>query len=112
MKPQGIHPAEDRWNFEATDRFVEFARANRLEVGGHCFVWAKEDRTAEWMMRGNGEPASRETLLRRIETHVKTVGRYADVATMRDVVNEAPADSGDSLRDGSGCVVAFDEPCN
>ena len=40
----------------------------------------------------------RETLLRRIETHVETVvGRYADVATMWDVVNEAIADSGDGL---------------
>ncbi len=98
MKPQSIHPAEDRWNFEAADRFVAFARANKLEVVGHCLVWAKDDRTDEWMMRENGEPVSRETLLRRIETHVETVvGRYADVATMWDVVNEAIADSGDGL---------------
>src|SRR5262249_27719813 len=98
MKPQSIHPAEDRWNFGAADRFVEFARANRLEVVGHCLVWAKDDRTDEWMKRENGEPVSGATLLRRIETHVETVvGRYADVATMWDVVNEALADSGDSL---------------
>src|SRR5204863_49032 len=44
------------------------------------------------------KPVSRETLLRRIEAHIETVvGRYADVATMWDVVNEAVADSGDSL---------------
>ncbi len=93
MKPQSIHPAEDRWNFEAANRFVEFARANRLEVVGHCLVWAKDDRTDEWMKRENGEPVSRETLLRRIETHIETVvGRYADVATMWDVVNEAIGD--------------------
>lgn len=98
MKPQIIHPAEDRWSFEAADRFVEFARANDLEVVGHCLVWAKDDRTDEWMTRENGGPVSRETLLRRIEAHVETVvGRYADVATMWDVVNEAVADSGDSL---------------
>ena len=49
---------------------------------GHCLVWAKDDRTDEWMKRENGEPVSRETLLRRIETHIETVvGRYADVAT-------------------------------
>ena len=59
MKPQGIHPAEDEWNFEATDRFVDFARANKLDVVGHCLVWAKDDRTDEWMMQENGKPVSR-----------------------------------------------------
>ena len=98
MKPQSIHPAEDRWNFEAADRFVEFARANKLEVVGHCLVWAKDDRTDEWMKRENGKPVSRETLLRRIETHIETVvGRYADVATMWDVVNEAIGDGDEGL---------------
>src|SRR5262249_22766493 len=44
------------------------------------------------------QPVSRETLLRRIEDHINTVvGRYADAATMWDVVNEAVADSGDAL---------------
>ena len=101
MKPQGIHPAEDRWNFEAADRFVAFARANKLEVAGHCLVWAKDDRTDQWMTRENGEPVSRETLLRRIETHIGTVvERYADVATMWDVVNEAIGDGDEGfLRD-------------
>jgi GH35 family endo-1,4-beta-xylanase len=98
MKPQNIHPAENEWNFEATDRFVQFARDNKLEVVGHCLVWAKDDRTDRWMMQENGKPVSRETLLRRIETHINTViERYADVATMWDVVNEAVGDSDDGL---------------
>jgi GH35 family endo-1,4-beta-xylanase len=98
MKPQSIHPAENEWNFEAADRFVEFARANKLEVVGHCLVWAKDDRTDRWMMEENGKPVSRETLLRRIETHVSTVvERYADAVTMWDVVNEALGDSDDGL---------------
>ncbi len=98
MKPQSIHPAENEWNFEASDRFVDFARANKLEVVGHCLVWAKDDRTDSWMMEENGKPVSRETLLRRIETHVNTVvERYADVVTMWDVVNEALGDSDDGL---------------
>jgi GH35 family endo-1,4-beta-xylanase len=82
MKPQSIHPAKDRWNYEAADRFAAFARANRLEVVGYCLVWAKDDRTDEWMKQENGRPVSSETLLHRIEAHVKTVvERYADVAT-------------------------------
>jgi GH35 family endo-1,4-beta-xylanase len=98
MKPQNIHPADDEWNFHAADGFVDFARANNLEVVGHCLVWAKDDRTDQWMMQENGKPVSRETLLRRIETHINTVvERYADTATMWDVVNEAIADSGDAL---------------
>lgn len=98
MKPQGIHPEEDRWNFERTDRFAEFVRQNELEMVGHCLVWAKDDRTDEWMMKEGGKPVSREKLLQRIESHVKTVvDRYADVATHWDVVNEAIGDSQDGL---------------
>lgn len=103
MKPQGIHPAENEWNFGPTDRFVELARAQRLEVVGHCLVWAKDDRTDTWMtVEANGQPVTRETLLRRIETHVHTVvERYGEAVTMWDVVNEAIGDSGSEglLRD-------------
>ncbi|HJS07014.1 MAG TPA: endo-1,4-beta-xylanase [Pirellulales bacterium] len=98
MKPQSIHPGEDQWNFKVADQFVDFARANKLEVVGHCLVWAKDDRTDPWMMQENGKPVSRETLLRRIETHIHTVvERYADAVTAWDVVNEAVGDSGDGL---------------
>lgn len=98
MKPQGIHPAEDKWNFEAADRFVDFARSNKLEIAGHCLVWAKDDRTDAWMKQERGTPVSRETLLRRIETHIHTVvERYADIATAWDVVNEAISDGHDGL---------------
>ena len=98
MKTQSIHPKEDQWNFDASDQFAEFARANKLDVVGHCLVWAKDDRTDEWMKQENGQPVSRELLLRRIETHIETVvGRYGDVVTMWDVVNEALADTGDNL---------------
>ncbi|MEM8734410.1 MAG: endo-1,4-beta-xylanase [Planctomycetota bacterium] len=98
MKPQGIHPAEDRWNFGPTDKLVEFARESEIEVVGHCLVWAKDDRTDQWMMQENGQPVSRETLLARIESHIHTVvERYADSVTMWDVVNEAIGDSSEGL---------------
>lgn len=98
MKPQGVHPAEERWNFTTADRFANFVRESGLELVGHCLVWAKDDRTDQWMMREDGKPVSRETLLRRIESHVETVvKRYADVATEWDVVNEAIGDSGDGM---------------
>lgn len=98
MKPQGIHPAEDRWRFGPTDAFAEFARKNDLEMVGHCLVWAKDDRTDLWMMEEDGRPVSRAKLLERIETHVNTVvERYADIATQWDVVNEAIGDSNEGL---------------
>ena len=34
-------------------------RDNKLEVVGHCLVWAKDDRTDEWMKREDGGPVSR-----------------------------------------------------
>jgi GH35 family endo-1,4-beta-xylanase len=95
MKPQSVQPSEGEWNFKATDSFADFARTNGLQVVGHCLVWAKDDRTDAWMKEENGAPVSRETMLKRIETHVtKVAKRYADVATMWDVVNEAVADGG------------------
>ncbi|MCA9125472.1 MAG: endo-1,4-beta-xylanase [Planctomycetales bacterium] len=102
MKPQSIHPAEDTWSFAAPDRFVEFAESRGLEVVGHCLVWAKDDRTDEWMKLGNdGAPVSKEMLLDRIENHIETVvRRYRETATMWDVVNEALADGSEGyLRD-------------
>ena len=98
MKPQGIHPGEEEWRFERTDAFADFARANEMEMVGHCLVWAKDDRTDEWMMREGDQPVSREKLLQRIRTHVDTVvNRYADVVTHWDVVNEAIGDSDEGL---------------
>ncbi len=94
LKPRSIHPAEDDWSFEDTDRFVDYAQANGLEVVGHCLVWDKVEHTDEWMTLENGGPVSCETLLRRIETVVK---RYADTVTMWDVVNEAIGDGEDGL---------------
>ena len=98
MKPQGIHPGEGQWNFGPTDAFANFVRKNGLEMVGHCLVWAKDDRTDEWMMNEGNSPVTRKTLLRRIEDHVETVvKRYADVVTHWDVVNEAIGDSSDGL---------------
>ncbi len=99
MKPQSIHPAEDRWSFADTDKFYAFAKANDLEVVGHCLVWAKDDRTDKWMTEeSDGKPVTRETLLRRIENHVSTVvSRYAETTTMWDVVNEAVGDGNEPM---------------
>ncbi len=99
MKPQSIHTSENEWSFADTDRYADFVRSHQLEMVGHCLVWAKDDRTDEWMKSENdGKPVTRETLLRRIEEHIATVvPRYADVTTMWDVVNEAVDDGGEGM---------------
>ncbi len=98
MKPQAVQPGEGEWNFKNADCFADFARDNKLGIVGHCLVWAKDDRTDEWMLKEGEAPVSREKLLQRIETHVEAVvKRYADVAVMWDVVNEALKDGGDEL---------------
>ena len=101
MKPQGIQPREGEFSFDATDAFMDFAREHQLATVGHCLVWAKDDRTSEWMMKDGDQPVGAEKLVERIREHIETVvGRYADSVTMWDVANEALADSdGDYLRD-------------
>ena len=101
MKPQSIQPREGVFQFDTCDKFVEFARSNKLEIVGHCLVWAKDDRTPEWWLVEDGTPTSREKLLDRLKLHIETVvGRYAKDVSMWDVVNEALDDSNDQyLRD-------------
>ena len=101
MKPQSIQPNEGEFRFETCDRFVQFAKANRLDIVGHCLVWAKDDRTSEWWMKEDDQPTSKEKLLERLKTHIDTVvRRYADSVSMWDVVNEALDDGNDRfLRD-------------
>src|SRR5690606_25659564 len=98
MKPKSVQPSEGEWRFATSDRFVEIAREKKLEIVGHCLVWASDEWTDGWMKKENGQPVSRETLLRRIETHVGTVvERYRDSVSSWDVVNEALADDGEAL---------------
>ncbi len=108
MKPQATQPQEGQFRFAEADQFVAFARANGQQIVGHCLVWAKDDRTPEWMTREGDGLVSAETLLKRMEAHIEAVvSRYADAVSEWDVVNEAIADSGDQvLRDS-----AFSRTC-
>lgn len=105
MKPDAIHPAEDRYNWTNTDRIVDFAKANGMELRFHTLVWHSQ--VGAWFfkdaegkpMAGETDPAKREAnkklLLERLDTHVRTiVDRYKDDITSWDVVNEViePAD--------------------
>jgi endo-1,4-beta-xylanase len=101
MKTQSLQPQEGKFNFATSDRFVTFAKDNKLEVVGHCLVWAKDDRTSDWWFTEGDAPTSKAKLLDRMKTHIDTVvSRYAKDVTMWDVVNEAIDDGSQGyLRD-------------
>ena len=101
MKSTKIQKQEGVFDFEKADQIVDFCEANDLDVVGHCLVWARPGTTPKWFFKDGDQLVSKEKLLQRLETHIKTVvGRYKGRIKMWDVVNEALADPDDEyLRD-------------
>jgi len=97
LKFQPVHPAADRYAFEAQDRYVQFGLDRHMQVVGHNLVWHSQ--TPAWVFQGaDGKPADRDTLLARMRDHILTVvGRYKGRIHGWDVVNEAIDEDG-SLR--------------
>jgi endo-1,4-beta-xylanase len=89
LKFQSVHPAADRYTFDAQDRYVQFGVDRKMQVVGHTLVW--HNQTGTWVFQGpEGKPADRETLLARMRDHIRTVvGRYKGKIHGWDVVNEA-----------------------
>lgn len=94
MKPQPIHPAEERYSFSTSDALVEWCEQNDVKVWGHTLLWHSQ--TGRWFFQGpDGQPATRELALARLKKHIFTVaGRYRGRVVGWDVVNEAIADRG------------------
>ena len=94
LKSQPLHPAADRYAFDAADRYVQFGVDRHMQVIGHNLVWHSQ--TGAWMFQGaDGKPADRETLLARLRDHIHTVvGRYKGRIHGWDVVNEAIEEDG------------------
>jgi len=94
LKFQPVHPAADRYTFDAQDRFVQFGVDRKMQVVGHTLVW--HNQTGTWVFQGaEGKPADRETLLARMRDHIHTVvGRYKGKIHGWDVVNEAIDEDG------------------
>lgn len=97
MKWMHIHPEPNRYDFEATDRFVDFGTKNKMFIVGHTLVWHWQ--TPKWVFEDeSGQPRTREALLAIMKDHIMTVvGRYKGRVHGWDVVNEALDDDG-SLR--------------
>jgi endo-1,4-beta-xylanase len=110
FKPDPVHVTEGQYRFDVPDAFVEFAERHRLQVVGHCLVWAKDDRTPPWFYSKDGRDVSKEVLLARMDEHIKTVvGRYQGRIAMWDVVNEALDDGSGYLRASGWTRICGDE---
>ncbi len=103
MKPESLQPVEGTFRFAPADRVLRFAERNGMALRGHALVWHQQ--TPQWFFSDSDDrakAASRELLLRRLETHIQTVlGHYRGRIRAWDVVNEVLGDDG-RLRDARG----------
>ncbi len=89
-----VHPAPDRYDFAAPDRYVAFGEKYHMFIVGHTLLWHQQ--TPAWVFQDQkGNPTDRDTLLKRLREHIMTVvGRYKGRIKGWDVVNEALNDDG------------------
>jgi endo-1,4-beta-xylanase len=94
LKWESVHPKPGEYDFAAADKYVEFGEANHMFIIGHTLVW--HNQTPKWVFEDdNGNPVTRQELLKRMKDHIKTVvGHYKGRIKGWDVVNEAIADDG------------------
>ncbi len=99
MKANVIHQSENEYYFEGVDRIVEFAQKHGLRVRGHGLVYEKA--MPSWMfVDENGNEASKELVMQRLENHVRTVvKRYKGKIYCYDLVNENFGHEGWDTRD-------------
>ena len=93
MKWDILEPASGANVFSPGDAIVQYALSRRMQVKGHALIW--HGATPSWV--NSLPPAEFRTAFAR---HIRTVAaHYRGRVHAWDVVNEAIADSGSSLRD-------------
>lgn len=94
MKSEVIHPKENEYNFELSDKFVEFGEKNGMKIIGHTLIWHSQ--LSRWFcVDEDGKNVSAEVLKERMRNHIHTiVGRYKGRVKGWDVVNECINDDG------------------
>jgi endo-1,4-beta-xylanase len=56
MKPQPIHPSEDKYNFTTPDAMVDWCQKNGLKVWGHTLAWHSQ--SPNWFFEDKNAPKS------------------------------------------------------
>lgn len=91
MKFESLHPNENEYTFEISDKMVAFAEKHKKAMRGHTLVW--HNQTSDWLFEHNDRLVDGATLLNRMKDHIDTVvGRYKGKIYSWDVVNEVIAD--------------------
>jgi endo-1,4-beta-xylanase len=84
LKWRALRPAEDRFDFAASDALFDFAAKHRMLVRGHTLVWGNS--LPDWLQGSAGKRDAGQLLV----DHIRTVaGRYRGRVHSWDVVNEA-----------------------
>ena len=83
-----VNPKPGVYNFQHTDKVVQFAEDNDMEIIGHTLLWKFTNPV--WRFKDSkGNQVSKEVLLERIKQHIfKLVSRYKGRIKGWDVVNE------------------------
>lgn len=90
MKWESIEPSRNNFTFQDADRYAEYARKEHKQIHCHNLVWHSQ--LPEWVSNGGFDNA---TLIGIMKNHItKLAGRYRDVCTRWDVVNEALNENG------------------
>ena len=99
MKMHMLQPKEGEFNFGPADKLVNFAVENNMLIRGHTLIW--HESIPDWFCKNtDGTEVSKEVLLQRMETHIKTVvSRYKGKVYCWDVVNEPIAYGEATYRD-------------
>ena len=96
LKWVALRPAQDRFDFTASDALFAFAHRHKMLVRGHTLVW--HNSVPKWLAQNASSVNVRQLLVEHIQT---VAGRYRGRVHSWDVVNEAilPKDGqGDGLR--------------
>ncbi|WP_247237582.1 endo-1,4-beta-xylanase [Telluribacter sp. SYSU D00476] len=89
MKSALIHPTWSNYNFEPSDKLVQFGKKHNIKINGHTLIWHSQ---LPPFMRGIRSADSVRTFF---NDHIKTVaGRYDGKIFSWDVVNEALNEDG------------------
>ena len=100
MKPAAVQPTEGGFNFATADASVDFATRQKLELVGHCLVWAKDDRTPAWFYREGQQSANREHGLNPPSSILAFKGRSDAWLCVRGRIAELTLDIATGVRPG------------
>ncbi|QEN03446.1 hypothetical protein EW093_01580 [Thiospirochaeta perfilievii] len=94
MKMDAMQPSEGEFNFNNAKKMIKFAKDNDSVVRGHTLLWHSQ--YPYWFFTDkSGKKVDKDTLLKRIETHIKTIaGELKGDINTWDVVNEVLAENG------------------